>query len=114
MANTLDIAKFIKKTLEEKKGENIDIIDISNVSIIADYFVVASASNLTQLEAMKKDLEEKLYREYQMDPKDVEGRRSSTWVLLDYGDIVIHLFTREARDFYNLERIWKDGKMIEA
>jgi ribosome-associated protein len=113
MAETLDIVKDITKILEDKKGEDIDVLDISEVSVIADYFVVASAANLPQLNAMKDELEERLYKDYHLDPKDVEGNRNSTWILLDYGDIIIHLFTREDRAFYNLERIWKDGKKVE-
>lgn len=114
MADTLDIVKDIKKILEDKKGEDIDILDISDVSVIADYFVVASAANLPQLNAMKDELDEKLYKDYQLEPKNVEGSRGSTWILMDYGDIIIHLFTREDRAFYNLERIWKDGKKVEV
>lgn len=113
MDKTLDVVKTVKAVLEDKKGEDIDILDISGVSVVADYFVVASASNINQLDAMKDEIEEKLHKDYQMNPKNVEGKRGSTWILLDYGDVIVHLFTREDRAFYDLERIWKDGKKIE-
>lgn len=113
MKETFEIVKRVKEILDEKKGEDIDVLDISGVSVIADYFVVASAASLNQLNAMKDDLEEKLYKEFEMNPKDVEGSRGSTWILLDYGDFIVHLFTREDRAFYDLERIWKDGKKVE-
>ena len=113
MAETLDIVKDIVKSLDSKKGEDIDVLDISGVSVVADYFVVASAANLPQLGAMKDDIEEKMHKDFGLDPKNVVGSRSSTWILLDYGDIIVHLFTREDRAFYNLERIWKDGKKVE-
>lgn len=113
MDKTLEIVKTIKAVLEDKKGEDIEILDISEVSVVADYFVVASADNVIQLNAMKEEIDERLYKEYQLSPKDVEGKRGSTWVLLDFGDVVVHLFTREDRAFYDLERIWKDGKKIE-
>jgi ribosome-associated protein len=113
MINTIDVVRTIKAVLEDKKGEDIDILDISGVSVVADYFVVASASNINQLTAMKDETEERLYKEYQISPKNVEGKSGSTWILLDYGDVIVHLFTREDRAFYDLERIWKDGKKIE-
>jgi ribosome-associated protein len=113
MAETLDIVKDIVKSLDSKMGEDIEVLDISGVSVVADYFVVASAANLPQLGAMKDDIEEKMHKDFGLDPKNVEGSRSSTWILLDYGDIIVHLFTREDRAFYNLERIWKDGKKVE-
>lgn len=114
MDNTLDVVRTVKAVLEDKKGEDIDILDISEVSVVADYFVVASASNINQLNAMKDEIEERLYKDYQLDPKSVEGKRGSTWILMDYGDVIVHLFTRDDREFYNLERIWKDGKKIEV
>ena len=113
MAETLDIVKDIVKSLDSKKGEDIDVLDISGVSVVADYFVVASAANLPQLGAMKDDIEEKMHKDFGLDPKNVEGSRYSKWILLDYGDTIVHLFTREDRAFYNLERIWKDGKKVE-
>ena len=113
MINTIDVVRTIKAVLDDKKGEDIDILDISGVSVVADYFVVASASNINQLTAMKDETEEGLYKEYQISPKNVEGNSGSTWILLDYGDVIVHLFTREDRAFYDLERIWKDGKKIE-
>lgn len=113
MDKTLEIVKTVKAVLEDKKGEDIDILDISGVSVVADYFVVASATNINQLDAMKDEVEERLYKDYSLGPKNVEGKRGSTWILLDYGDVIVHLFTREDRAFYDLERIWKDGKKIE-
>ena len=100
------------RALESKKGEDIRVIDIGEVSVIADYFVIASASNLNQLQAMVDSVEEELYKAgYTCEQK--EGNRNSSWILMDYKDIIVHVFSREDRLFYDLERIWQDGKIVD-
>lgn len=105
-------AHFAYKALEDKKAEDIQIIDIAGISVIADYFVIANGSNSNHVQAMVDNVEEALYKagykEYH-----VEGRDSG-WVLMDYGDIIVHIFNKESRDYYNLERIWKDGIFVDA
>ena len=97
--------------LEDKKGEDIRIIDISEVSPIADYFILASGSNRNQVQAMADSVEEKMHKGgFYL--KQVEGYDSANWILMDFTDIVVHIFDRESRDFYDLERIWKDGKIV--
>ena len=107
-----EMLKIAYTVLDEKKGEDIKVIDISNISVIADYFLIASANNINQLQAMSDELQEKVSKEG-IEVKQVEGNRSATWILLDYGDLVIHLFDKEDRLFYDLERIWTDGKIVE-
>lgn len=107
------MVKLAVSALEEKKGENIRIIDIEGVSVIADYFVLASAGNLSQTQALVDNVEEKLGRAGFL-CRQKEGNTNSTWVLLDYGDVIVHVFSREDRLFYDLERIWVDGKQIES
>ncbi len=107
-----EMLKIAYTVLDEKKGEDIRVIDISNISVIADYFLIASANNINQLQAMSDELQEKFSKEG-IEVKQVEGNRSATWILLDYGDLVIHLFDKEDRLFYDLERIWTDGKIVE-
>lgn len=98
--------------LEDKKAEDIRVIDISEVSVLADYFLIASGKNRSQLQAMADEVEEKLGRAgYPM--KQSEGYDNANWILLDFGDIIVHLFDPENRLFYDLERIWHDGKMID-
>ena len=106
-----EMLKIAYTVLDEKKGEDIKVIDISNISVIADYFLIASANNINQLQAMSDELQEKFSKEG-IEVKQVEGNRSATWILLDYGDLVIHLFDKEDRLFYDLERIWTDGKIV--
>lgn len=105
------MAKYACHALNEKKAEDIKVIDISEVSVIADYFVIASASNTNQLQAMTDAVEEELYKAGFKECK-IEGNRNSTWILMDYKDIIVHLFSREDRLFYDLERIWQDGTII--
>ena len=100
------------EALEDKKAEDIRVIDISEVSVLADYFLIASGKNRNQLQALADEVEEKLGRAgYPM--KQSEGYDSANWILLDFGDIIIHLFDQENRLFYDLERMWRDGKQID-
>ena len=98
--------------LEEKKAEDIRAIDISRVSVIADYFIIANGTNTSQIQAMADEVEEQLYKAgYPL--KQKEGYHNANWVLMDFGDIIVHIFDKENRLFYDLERIWKDGSMVE-
>lgn len=107
-----EMTKLAIAALEDKKAEDIRIIDITEVSVLADYFIIASGSNTSQIQALTDSVEEKLGRAgYHM--KQVEGYDSANWVLMDFGDIIIHIFDKENRLFYNLERIWRDGKAVE-
>lgn len=100
--------KNVYKAIDDKKAIDIKVIDISSVSIVADYFIIASASNPNQLEALE-DVADKVMYEKNILPKQIEGGKNSPWILMDYGDIIVHLFTEEGRTFYDLERIWRDG-----
>lgn len=107
-----EILKRIVNIIEDKKGEQTVVLDISEISSLADYFVISSANNINQLQAISDDLQELLEKEG-LKINNVEGAKNSSWVLLDFTDIVIHLFTKEDRIFYNLERIWADAKQVE-
>ena len=99
--------------LEDKKGEDIKIIDISNISVLADYFVIANGSNINQVQAMVDSVEDELGK-HGFDAKQKEGHGLGNWVLLDFGRIVVHVFDRENRHFYDLERIWRDGRSVNV
>ena len=108
--NTPDINKMVKEAynaLEDKKAEDIKIIHIGEVSVIADYFVIANGSNPSQVSAMVDNVEEKLSKAG-YHHKNIEGVQNSSWVLMDYGDVIVHIFGKEDREFYNLEHIWGD------
>ena len=108
-----DMAALAIEALEDKKAEDIRVIDISQVSVIADYFIIANGTNKSQIQTLSDTVEEKLGKAgYFM--KQKEGFRNANWVLLDFGDIIVHIFDKENRLFYDLERIWRDGKDVDA
>ena len=109
--NTKELTAKVYKALDEKLAEDISVIDISNISVIADFFIVATAKNQNHLAALQDAADEVMYKNG-FHAKQVEGNRNSTWILMDYEDIIIHLFSAEDRLFYNLERIWQDGTFI--
>ena len=108
-----ELAKKIFDALEDKKGEDIKIINISEVTVLADYFIIASGTNRNQVQAMADNVEEVLAKEG-AEPKQIEGYQSGNWILLDYQDVIVHIFDQENRLFYDLERIWRDGKQIAS
>lgn len=108
-----EMARLAIGAFEDKKAEDIKVIDISEVSVIADYFIIANGSNRSQIQALSDHVEETLGRAgYPL--KQIEGYQNANWVLLDFHDVIIHIFDKENRLFYDLERIWRDGKPIEA
>lgn len=106
-----EMAKVVIEALEDKKAEDIKIIDISHISTIADYFIIASGSNKSQIQAMADNVEELLAKKGYAN-KQVEGYTNADWILMDYKEIIVHIFDKENRLFYDLERIWRDGKEI--
>lgn len=106
------MAQIACKAIDDKKGQDIKIIDIHNVSVIADYFVIASGTNSNQVQAIVDNVEEQLGRAG-FEAKQIEGNRNSSWILMDYGDVIVHVFDEENRLFYDLGRIWRDGKVLE-
>ncbi|TCO79026.1 ribosome silencing factor [Marinisporobacter balticus] len=106
-----EIALKIAKSIDDKKGQDIQILDIKNISNFADYFVIAHGTSTRQTKAMADEIEEKMKKE------DIlighkEGYVSGSWVLLDYINVVVHLFIEEERNFYNIERVWKDATHV--
>lgn len=106
-----EIVKLAIEAMEEKKAEEIKLIDIADISSIGDYFLITNGSNINQVQTITDAVEEKLGRAG-VQLKSMEGKKQGGWILLDYGDVIIHIFDRENRLFYDLERIWKDGKEI--
>ena len=111
MNESIQIVKLAYEALDSKKGEDIKVIEIGDITSIADYFVIANGTNPSQVDALVDAVDEALGRAG-FEPKRVEGVRSAGWILMDYGDIVVHVFSKEDRLFYNLERIWRDGKDV--
>lgn len=108
----LDAAKIAQEALEDKKAEDIKVLDLIGLSNIADYFVIASGNNANQLRAMADQVEEKLLKAgFKLNHS--EGYQGGTWILLDFGSLLVHLFNKEERTFYSLERVWGDAKEIQ-
>ena len=107
-----EVLKAIYKALDEKKAENIKIIDIGSISVMTDYFIITNGNNQPQVDALVDAVEEALLNVGLKDVK-VEGGKNNGWTLIDAGNMIIHIFTKENRDFYDLERIWSDGKVVE-
>lgn len=100
------------KILSSKKGKDIKVLEISDVSVLADYMVIATGTSSTQVKALAEAVEEKL-DEKGISVSHIEGYRSNSWILLDYIDVIVHVFSNEAREYYDLERLWEDGKEID-
>ena len=107
-----ELIKIAYEALNEKKGEDIKIIDISALTVVADYFIIANGSNDSQVNALVENVEEQLAK-HGCHAKTREGAVRGGWVLIDFGDIIVHIFDKENRLFYDLERIWRDGKVID-
>lgn len=109
----MDSKKLVDKIVEimqDKKAKDINIIDIHNITVIADYFVICSGTSTTHIKAIADEIDFKL-NEIGLEAYHKEGYDTATWILLDYADVVIHVFHQEDRSFYNLERLWSDGEM---
>ena len=103
-----EMVKLVCHALDEEKADDIKVIDIRGLSVMADYFIVASGGSQNQLLAMQNEVDKEMYT-HGIHAKQVEGNRSSTWILMDYEDVIVHLFSQDDRLFYNLEKIWQDG-----
>ena len=107
-----EILKIAVKAIDSKRGENIRIIKIDELTVIADYFIIANGSSSTQVKALADEVEFKL-SEAGLEPHRTEGYQGANWIVLDYIDVVIHIFHKETRDFYDLERLWQDGVEVD-
>lgn len=112
MADTRALAEAIVKALDSKRAQKIEMIHVSDVTILADYFILCTATSTTQIRALS-DLCEEAAEKLGEELHHREGERESGWVLLDFSAVVVHIFLPEQRDFYNLERLWSDGTQVD-
>ena len=110
--NSYEQAVMAAKAISSKKGLDIQVIEISDVSVLADYMVIATGTSSTHVKALADEVE------YQLDKNGIsvshiEGYRSNSWILLDYVDVIVNVFSDEAREFYDLDRLWQDGKPVD-
>ena len=113
MKEPKEMALLAAKALSDKKGREIQVLEIGELTTLADYFVIATGSSNTQINALVDNVEKVMLEEAGEQPLHREGYRGGTWVLLDYGCIAVHVFNAEAREFYGLERLWRDGTPVD-
>ncbi|MFH1965639.1 MAG: ribosome silencing factor [Acidobacteriota bacterium] len=113
MKTDIEILKKVKQLIEDKKGDKVTIIDVSEVSSFTDFFIICQGYNSRQNQAICDELREKLKKEDDIRPAHIEGYQTADWILLDYLDFIVHVFTEKTREFYKVERLWNDGKILE-
>lgn len=111
--NAQETVKYICEALLERKGKDIEVLHIEHLTSLTEYFVICTATSTTQVKALADSVEYHLKYDHDVAPHHVEGFESSTWILLDYGCALVHIFVPEARQFYNLENLWKDGTPVQ-
>ena len=107
------IAQLVADTLDSKKAKDIKLLHTRDITILADYFVICTASSTTHLKTLSDEVEKVLKENGEM-PRRREGHRSGGWILIDFSCVIVHLFLQETRDFYTLERLWSDAKEVES
>lgn len=112
MADTKTYIKAAVDALDSKKGLDIQVLKVSELTTLAEYFVICAASSTTQVKALADEVEFRLKTDHNVMPHHVEGHDSASWILLDYGFALVHVFLESARDFYSLEKLWKDAVQI--
>ncbi|MDA8196027.1 MAG: ribosome silencing factor [Actinomycetota bacterium] len=109
---TLSAVKAAREAIDDKKGEDLVLLDISEITPVADYFLIATGNNTRQIRTLTEEVEKAVKEAFGVSPLSIEGLGQAQWVLMDYGDFVVHIFDQETRDFFNLERLWSDAKRV--
>lgn len=108
-----ETVKHICEALLEKKGRQLEVLHIEEITTLTEYFVICSATSTTQVKALADNVEWRMKTDHALTPHHTEGFESAQWILLDYGAVLVHVFMPEAREFYKLENLWKDGRKID-
>lgn len=109
-----EVAHVAAVAADEKKGEDIQVLDLTGLSDVCDFFVIATGSNKRLVDAIVDEVEERVAKACGEHPFSIEGRDEREWVLMDYGSIIVHVFTPEARDYYRLEKLWGDAPVVSG
>lgn len=107
------IKSTVCEVLNEKKAEDITVLAVGHLTIIADYFVIATARNISQAKALSENVDEKLSKIYGLEPLRIEGVREGRWIVMDYGGVIVHIFNDDTRMLYCLDKLWSDGSNVE-
>lgn len=108
-----ELLETVVKAADSKRAEEIVALDVANVSLLADYFVIMQANSERQVKAITDEIEEKVAAAG-VQVRDIEGKNAANWVLLDFGDVVVHVFRTETRQFYNLEKLWAEAPLVDV
>lgn len=111
--NSIQLTEDLVKKSDQKQAQNIVVLDLEGISFLADYFIILDVRNQRMMEALVKDLVEVSEKDG-FELKRIEGKQASDWVLIDFGDVIVHIFTPEQREFYNLEHLWNEAKHIDV
>ncbi|MDO5547681.1 MAG: ribosome silencing factor [Eubacteriales bacterium] len=106
--------KVIADALESKKGQDIQVLKVAELTALTEYFVICTATSTTQVKALADEVEYRLKKDYEVAPHHIEGHDSASWILLDYGFALVHVFLESARTFYGLEKLWKDAIPVDV
>lgn len=109
----LELSKAIAKILDEKKARDIKVLKIQDLTIVTDYIVIATGTSTTQVKALADEVEFKINEQYNLKPSRIEGYETQSWILIDYDTVIVHVFHPDARDYYNLDKLWADGEEID-
>ena len=112
MTKNEEMVKYICEALLEKKGHGIEVLHIEQLTSLTEYFVICNATSTTQVKALADNVEWRMKNDHGMMPHHTEGFESAQWILLDYNSVIVHIFMPEAREFYKLENMWKDGQRV--
>ncbi len=108
----IELARMIVDTAADKKAEDVLLLDVSKQSAVTDYFVICSGTSERQLQAISEGITDQARKEFRAKPRDVEGDGTAGWVLLDFGDVIVHIFSPDKREYYDLESLWRDAKVV--
>ncbi|MGM0438321.1 MAG: ribosome silencing factor [Bacillota bacterium] len=107
-----ELAVLASEAAEDKKANNVEILDLRDITVIADYFVICDGNNENQVKAIARGIEDKLAEEKDIVPQKIAGKNEGRWILMDYSDFIVHIFHKDERKFYELERLWADAEKI--
>ncbi len=111
---TKQIAKTALEAVLDRKGMDVQLLRVTELTSLADYYILCTGTSNTQLRAIADAVEEAMTKTYGLEPKSVEGYRSASWILQDYGSVIVHAFKEDARQFYSLERLWADAEKVDV
>ena len=112
LENPIDVAKIIIKAIDTKKASDIKLLHVEEKTVIADYFIICSGTSRTQIKALADEADHVL-EEYEIYPHHTEGADAGTWILKDYGSVILHIFNKQTREFYNLEKLYEENVEVD-